>query len=248
MRQPHDRFGTGREIEPALVGPGGGETTAGDRDDLAVRVIAGGIGHDGTGCCGIAGDVTVEIRQRPAEATATRAHRETCPGRIDDRARGGAGAGADPDDGTARTGVRVGLGDPARDSGPVATQGVEGQGGRGTRTGLWGDPGQAVGEIIGIGRRPDGGGRGAGGTGALGTRVAGAIERGDGVRVGGATGEPGIGEGVRADGRGQRSIAIDAIALHPDVVGRGGPGEVELLARRDADGEPGRVFMMASAI
>ena len=92
----------------------------------------------------------------------------------------------------------------------MPTEGVEGERGRGTGTGLWGDPGQAVGEIIGIRGGPDRGGGGAGGTRGLGTRVAGAIERRDGVRVGGATGKAGVGEGVRADGRGQGSIAIDA--------------------------------------
>ena len=124
----------------------------------------------------------------------------------------------------------------------MTTEGVEAQGGRGTGTRLWGDPGQAVGEIIGIRGGPDrrGRGGGAGGTGGLGTRVAGPIERGDRVRVGGATGKPGVGEGVRADGRGQGSVAIDAIALYPDVIGRGGPCEVELLARAGADRKPDR--------
>ena len=177
-------IGRRREIEPALVAPGRAEPTAGDRDDLAVRVVAGRIGHDGTRCCGIARDVTVEIRQRPAEATGTRAHGEACPGRVDDRVRGGAGRGGDPDDRTALAGVRVRLGDPAREPAPVTTEGVEGERGRSTGTGLWGDPGQAVGEIIGIGRGPDRRGGGAGGTGGLGTRVAGAIECRDGVRVG----------------------------------------------------------------
>ena len=78
----------------------------------------------------------------------------------------------------------------------MSTEGVEGERGRGTGTGLWGDPGQAVGEVIPIRRGPDRGGGGAGGTRALGTRVTGPIECGNGVRVGGATGKAGVGEGV----------------------------------------------------
>ena len=120
----------------------------------------------------------------------------------------------------------------------MTTEGVEGQGGRGTRTGLWGDPGQAVGRVIPIRRGPDRCGRGAGGTRALGTRVAGSIERDDRVRMGGATGKARVGEGVRADGRDQGAVAIDAVALYPDGIDRGGPGEVELLARAGLTASP----------
>ena len=65
----------------------------------------------------------------------------------------------------------------------MTTEGVEAQGGRGTGTRLWGDPGQAVGEIISIRGGPDRRGRGAGGTGGLGTEQSDSVEYAKSPRV-----------------------------------------------------------------
>ena len=136
------------ELEPTLVAPGGWEPTADAGADLAIGVVADRVGDDTTGGRDRARRITMEIGERPAEATGGGADREPGPGRVDRGVRPGPARWGIADDDGALPGIRVRVGAAGGGLRQMATQGVEGErrGGPGCR----GDADEAVGEVVGL--------------------------------------------------------------------------------------------------